>query len=233
MEGLAGILGPTAPPRQRERASDRVHAELVEAIRDLRLPPGTEISEKDLTAALQVSRTPVREALSRLAEAGLVTVRPQIGTHVAEIRLSEVREAQFTRELLELGVLTELANGEGLDLARVRANLALQREAMAAGDTFAFFAADEGFHEAMFDLGGHAGSWSLLRPMKVQLDRVRRLSVPDSDALKEIYAEHSAIADAVEAGEVDTLRRIATHHVRRALGYIDTLTAEQPSWVVE
>lgn len=215
------------------RASDRVYAELVEGIRDLRLPPGAEISEHDLTAALQVSRTPVREALAQLAANGLVTVIPQVGTRVARIRMGEVREAQFVREHLELAVVEQLAQAAQPVLTAAWDTLRVQADAVGSEDTARFFATDEAFHEALFNAAGHGGSWALLRPMKVQLDRVRRLSIPDASALRGIHDEHVAVAEAVAAGDAALARSITTRHVRRVLDYAPTLLLERPDWVVD
>jgi len=235
--GLGGGVGPGLGPvnrsARRDRVSDRVHAELVEAIRELRLTPGAVISEHDLTAALGVSRTPVREALARLADSGLVTVVPQVGTRVAAIRMSEVREAQFVRENLELAVLGELCANTDADLSTALRVLPRQQEAMLRGDTDEFFATDERFHAALFAASGHARSWELLRPLKVHLDRVRRVSIPRATALSEVFDEHVAIADAVNRGDVTEARRVATTHVRRVLAYAPTLAADHPDWVVD
>ncbi len=62
------------------RTSDRVYAEIAAAVRDLRLPPGQALSETELAERLGVSRTPIREAIARLVDSGLVSVMPQVGT---------------------------------------------------------------------------------------------------------------------------------------------------------
>jgi DNA-binding GntR family transcriptional regulator len=83
----AGVAPPSHPllsavgrVRTGARVSDRVYAELVSAIRELRLPPGTSLPETELAARLHVSRTPLREAIARLADSRLVTVVPQVGS---------------------------------------------------------------------------------------------------------------------------------------------------------
>ena len=67
---------------------------------DGRLAPRSPLSEQELSAQMGVSRTPVREALMKLADEGLVDIYPQFGTFVAPIKLSEVFDSQFVRELL-------------------------------------------------------------------------------------------------------------------------------------
>ena len=96
-----------------QRASDRVYATLSAAIRDLSLAPGRSLSETELAESLNVSRTPLREAIARLVDAGLVQVVPQVGTRVALIRLSDVEEARFVRENLEVAAFEVACTDSG------------------------------------------------------------------------------------------------------------------------
>jgi DNA-binding GntR family transcriptional regulator len=213
--------------------SDRVYAELVQAIRDLRLVPGQPISENELTAAMQVSRTPVREALGRLAEAGLVTVTPQVGTKVSLISISEVRDAQFVREHLEVAAFAEGCKLPNPDVSPLRAILAEQAGTVSAGDISAFFRTDEAFHGAIFGLTGRRGVWETIRAMKLQLDRVRRLSVPVSAQMDQLLAEHTAIADALERSDSVPGCALIASHARRVLAYAPDLLTEHADWVTQ
>ena len=94
---MASIL----PAKLGQRASDAAFEHLREAIVSLEFPPGSALSDRDLCETLNMSRTPVREALLRLANLGLVEIRPQAGTFVSRIRMEEVLEANFIRRELE------------------------------------------------------------------------------------------------------------------------------------
>ncbi|GIF73552.1 GntR family transcriptional regulator [Asanoa siamensis] len=216
--------------RTRRRASDEVYAALVTAIRDLRLAPGTALSETDLAEQLGVSRTPLREAIARLADAGLVTVVPQVGTRVALIRLRDVEEARFVRENLEAAAFAGACGG---DVAELRALLDRQRLAARAGDPDGFFAADEALHEQIFVLSGHPGAWQAVQRMKVQLDRLRRLSLPDPRTLRELLAEHRAIVDALERGDVAGGSDLVRAHARRAADQAPALRREHPDYFTD
>lgn len=87
----------------------QVYALLKKMICNLSLQPNEALSEKELSVRLGVSRTPVREALIRLADETLVDVFPQRGTFVSPIRTNEVLEAQFLRETLETAVVRRAA----------------------------------------------------------------------------------------------------------------------------
>ncbi|HVK21887.1 MAG TPA: GntR family transcriptional regulator [Actinokineospora sp.] len=212
----------------RARTSDRVYDQLATAIRDLRLPPGAALSETELAMRLHVSRTPLREALARLAENGLVTVVPQVGTRVALISLDDVVQAQFVREHLEVAAFSFACGRPERDVSALRETLVEQELAHAKHDVDGFFAADEAFHELIFATSGYPGAWRAMQSVKVQLDRLRRLSLPEADTVAELITEHTTIVDALESGDtstgVDWLRR----HTRRVLEYGPELRGSHP-----
>jgi DNA-binding GntR family transcriptional regulator len=229
----APALSPVVRERVRARTSDRVYDELVSAIRDLRLAPGASLSETDLSARLQVSRTPVREAIARLVENGLVSVVPQVGTRVERIRLSDVEQAQFVRENLEVAAFAAACKRPDRDVEGLRANLAQQEQAQQKDDVDAFFATDEAFHEVIFSSSGYPGVWKAIQSMKLQLDRLRRLSVPDTSTVADLIAEHAAIADALAAGDVRGGKALVSKHARRVLDYVPQLRSAHPDLFTE
>ncbi|WP_198663927.1 GntR family transcriptional regulator [Jiangella endophytica] len=197
------------------RTSDKVFEQLLEAVRSLRLLPGQPISETELARELGVSRTPVREAITRLAEAGLVDVVPQVGTTVSVISLAEVEEARFVRESLEVAAVKELvplAPGDAADLRQV---IAGQRQALDAGDPEGFFELDETLHARIFALSGYPGAWTTVKRSKVHLDRMRRLVLPDRPFVDGVLTEHVGIVDALESGDLVAAEERVRAHARR------------------
>lgn len=132
-------LIPVIRARDGLRASDRVFDAVGTAIRELRLPPGLLLSESDLAQQLHVSRTPLREAIVRLVDAGLLQVLPQVGTLVAKIRMSDVEEARFVRETLEIGAFELACTPEHRDVSVLHDLLDQQQQAHERGDLEAFF----------------------------------------------------------------------------------------------
>src|SRR5690606_33256149 len=123
-----------------------VYRDLKQAIITMALPPGTPISEKELTQRYNISRTPVREATLRLAEEKLVEIASKSGTFVARIPLSVLREAIVARRALEeVIVRAASARASGSQIMELRAIIERQREMAAAGREVAFHAADEDF----------------------------------------------------------------------------------------
>jgi len=129
-------------------------------------------------AALGVSRTPVREALIKLADDGLVRIAPQVGTFVAPISLESVKEAQFIREHLECALIIDA--GKKMDettIRRLRENLARQSRAARNDDWVHFMLLDEDLHGTLATAAGHPGAWRIIQQSKVHFDRVRHLSL--------------------------------------------------------
>ncbi|MFF4619025.1 GntR family transcriptional regulator [Nonomuraea jabiensis] len=231
--GRDPMLSPVTRDRAPARTSDRVYDELVSAIRDLRLAPGASLSETDLAERLHVSRTPVREALARLVDAGLVRVVPQVGTRVGLISLRDVEEARFVRESLEVAAFEVVCADPAPDVTVLRELLDRQEHSYRTEDYDAFFAADEALHGEIFSLSGYPRAWQAVQRMKLQLDRLRRLAQPDLASVRELIDEHTKIVDALEAADLPTGRALISRHARRALELGPSLRAEHPDYFTD
>jgi GntR family transcriptional regulator, rspAB operon transcriptional repressor len=192
-----------APARDRTAAA-LVHRALRDDIVAMRIAPGEPINEKSLALRHGVSRTPVREALLRLASEHLVEIFPQSGTFVARIPVAMLPEAILVRRALES--VTVRAATERADAARIAALKHLidrQRELERRGDRDHFHAADDAFHAAIADAAGHPGIWQLIERVKVQVDRFRRLTLPVPGRMGRVVTEHAAVVAAMAAGDAD------------------------------
>lgn len=226
----SSVLTPITRRQGGSRTSDRVFDQLLAAIRDLRLEPGRSLSEPDLAKQLRLSRTPLREAIARLMDMGLVEVVPQVGTHVALIRMSDVEEARFIRENLELAAFEVACASPTRDVSMLRVLLKRQEAAYADGDLDAFFAADEALHEQIFTLSGYPGAWQMVQRRKFQLDRLRYLSLPDPTTVGELIKDHTSIVDALEHGRPAEGRAHISTHARRALALAPRLRERHPDY---
>jgi DNA-binding GntR family transcriptional regulator len=233
LSGGSRVLASVGRVRPRQRTSDRVYEELASAIRDLRIPPGASLSETDLAEQLHVSRTPLREAIARLVETGLVSVVPQVGTKVELIRLHDVEQARFVRESLETAAFAVACENPARDMAPLRYLLAEQERCHERNDVDGFFAADEALHEQIFAISGYLGAWQVMQPMKMHLDRLRRLSLPEPSTLRELIDEHTAIVDALEVGDVVGGRAHLVTHARRILESAPVLQARHPEYFTD
>lgn len=191
-----------APPalRRNTTISASIYRTLRCEIMSMRRRPGDAIAEKQIAHDYGVSRTPVREALLRLADEGLVDIFPQSGTFVSRISVAALPEAFVIRQALEEAAVRYAAErATDADIARLRANIAEQHAADAAGDYDAFHQGDEGFHALIAESAGYPRFWTLIQQVKVQVDRCRRLTLPVPGRMDGVIAEHEAIVEAIAA----------------------------------
>ncbi|MHA6628039.1 GntR family transcriptional regulator [Pseudonocardia sichuanensis] len=215
-------------------ARQRVHALLRARIVSLELRPGTALSENELAAELQVSRTPVRESLILLADEALAEIYPRLGTFVSRIRPEAVAEAQFVREAIELAGLREAApRVRAGDLADLRALLAAQREAVGEPGAGRFFELDETFHQRLLDVSGHRTAWKVVNTAKAHLDRARRLSLPMPEIVSKMVDQHEQVVERLAAGDGDGAETALRTHLRAVLHDIDEIRRRNPWYFAE
>lgn len=188
------------------------------------LAPEARISEPELTERLGISRTPLREALLRLAQEGLVDIYPQSGSFVSQIRLEQVEEAQFIREQLECGIIRRVCAGiDRPSLAALHTHLKQQRDADEEGDLERFYELDEALHATFCTIAGRPGVWRLIERSKMHMDRVRRLSLPIAEQVPRLIAQHRAIVEAVGSGSADAAEAALRTHLREVFATMSLL----------
>ena len=216
-----------------ETISHRVFDALKRAIVQLQLQPGNLLSEAEVAKQLGVSRQPVREAFIKLAEVGLVEVRPQRGTFVMLISRREVETARFIREAIEVAVVRKAA-GEASQQAinEINALVEEQRAASRASDVAGFLRLDESFHQALARSAGCDDAWRVLENLKVQMDRVRFLSMPFATPVETLVGQHQAIADAVATHSPEEAEKAMREHLSEILKSLPKIAAERPDLFV-
>lgn len=178
--------------------SEQIHAVLRQAIVEVRLAPGSPISENSICRQFAVSRTPVRAAIQRLLEEGLVEVFPQQGSFVAPIRLTGLTDSHFIRRSLEVALLREVAPNWTAEMsAAMRALIREQEHAIAQQDADGFFRADEEFHHLLATFAGREGVWQAVLTAKVALTRFHRYWAKPG-RVNNVIGEHLAVVDALD-----------------------------------
>jgi len=204
------------------------------AIVTAQLAPGRRLSENELAGLIGVSRTPVREALLRLRDERLVEVVPQLGTFVTYIDEDAVADAHFVRESLEVNALRHApATIDPAALHAIEDNLDAQERAASAGDDDAFARLDDELHHLLCDLSGRAIAWRLSERARGQLDRVRRLSLPDATYRRQMLAEHRTVVAAITAGDADRAERELRHHLHMVLSSLPDIRRAHPEYFQE
>src|SRR5471032_2293361 len=131
------------------------------------IPPGTLLSEKEISSRFNVSRQPVREAFIKLAEAGLVQVLPQRGTFVMKISAKRVADGRFIREAVETAVVRRAAVvATASDLALLEHNLQRQRLAARSQQTQEFLLLDDEFHRTIAQIIDCRLAWETVEHIK-------------------------------------------------------------------
>ncbi len=211
---------------------DDIHDIIRDEIITLRLMPGAKVSENELGRRFNTSRTPVREALLRLVDEGLVKVWPQRGTLITPISLRAVRRARFVREAIEVAVFRKAAI-DGLPeavLARLDAIMAEQEAARE--DAIRFTEADDAFHHAFADGISVGDIWAVLEREKAQFDRLRFLSLPNVTPVSVLIEQHEKMIAAVRARDPEAAEQAVRHHLSEVLKVTEQLSARYPDFII-
>ena len=199
----------TTAPVRTALLRDTVHDRLRDAIVDGTLAPGEVVRDTELAGWLGVSRTPVREALLRLGDAGLVRAAPGRSTVVAEIDLAEVREAHaVVATMHRLAVVEAVARLTAADLDTMRAANERFAGAIASRDADAALAADDAFHAVAVRASANRALATVLDQLSPVVRRLERLRFA-SLAGEESVALHDRLVLACAAGDVDAAADVA------------------------
>lgn len=194
------------------------------------LEPGARLSESEIAGAYSISRQPVREAFIKLAEEGLLEVRPQRGTFVRKIDVTGVMDARFVREAIEADIVKQLAADRPADLDdALRDQLARQTEAAADRDPLRFIQLDETFHRTLAEAAGRSYAWQVVESVKAQMDRVRHLSAKRFPIGK-LVTQHAKIARAIMAGDAESAEAAMRRHLREILTDLPAVARAKPEF---
>jgi len=209
--------------------AQQVYEILRRAIIDLNLRPGAAVKKEEIGEKLRVSKTPVSEAIAKLEENGLVEVFPQHGTFVSKIRASDVHQGAFLRRALEVGAVREIAVRASDDQIRqLQKNIRYQESALQAGDLEDFHQRDEELHRLICEFTGYPRLPRLLDGSRGQLDRVRRLFLPDPGRPQESVGEHKRIVSAIADHDPDSAAEAIKTHLDVTPNKLEQLIQQRP-----
>ncbi|HEY3791171.1 MAG TPA: GntR family transcriptional regulator [Bradyrhizobium sp.] len=215
-------------------ASSMIYSDLRAQLLSLQRRPGEDVSEAEIALSYGVSRTPVREAILKLSDEGLLEIFPQSGIIVSRIPVAALPEAIIIRKALEETTARLAAErATSSQILALRATLERQREAEAARDSETFHQADEAFHATIAEIAGHPGIWKLIQQVKVHVDRYRRLTLPQRGRIAQVITEHQVIVTAIEAHDPARARIAMDHHLERLLDNIYATRSINPDFFDE
>jgi DNA-binding GntR family transcriptional regulator len=202
---------------------EQVYQAVLDEICDGRLPPMSHLVQEQLAERFGVSRQPIQQAMALLRADGLVAELGRRGLYVAALDLSLMRhhyEIRAALDRLATGLAAERVQHDPIlagDLAgRAEAILSRGRKAVAKGDTLEQIRADEAFHRLIYEASGNPllsrtaePHWRFLR--RAMSDVLRHAEPPDS-----IWRQHTAILDAIAAGDRRRAEALAAEHIELA-----------------
>lgn len=213
-------------------AAPQVLEKLRDAILSLELAPGTVLARQELASRFGVSLTPVREALLRLNEEGLVDVFPQHATLVSRIDIAAARQAHFLRRSIELELVRQLALEAPAGLAQQMKAIIAQQAALSAAQRYGdFVGADRAFHRLMYEAGGVPDLWELVERVSGHVDRLRRLHLPTAGKTEAILRDHRAIVRGIEAKDPAAAQAALRKHLSGTLSAVDEICRQYPDYV--
>jgi len=221
-EEVDSILGSFQIDRKRP-VVDQVYDALKDAIITTRLLPGSAISETNICDSIGVSRTPVRAALGRLSEEGLVDIFPQRGSFVSKISIKGITDNQFIRRTLEVAILREaVLHWTPALTALGRQAIQQQSNAIFNQDQKAFFEADSRLHEIFAIAGNLQGVWSTVMNLRTKVSRFDNL-LGRPERLPIVVEEHRAILDALEGGDSVLAEQRLLAHLNKGFNIVFSL----------
>ncbi|NGZ86874.1 GntR family transcriptional regulator [Duganella sp. SAP-35] len=214
-------------------AATQVFDHLRELITTLALKPLASLQRNDLSAYYGLSSTPVRDALTKLSEEGLVDIYPQQATVVRAIDVQSAMQAQFLRLALEVEIADQLAQQVTPQLIGTLGNLISQQQlALSLGDFDTFVKVDMAFHRQMFASANVEQLWHWVRQQSGNLDRLRRLHVPIEGKAARVVADHRGIVAAIEVGDSAQAMANVRSHLTGTLTQIEAIREKHPGYLI-
>ena len=221
-------LNPTQPVNQ------QIYRILRRDIVHCLIPPGTPLSEKEVSVRFDVSRQPVREAFIKLAENGLIQIRPQRGSYVNKISLSQVRNGCFVRQAIECAVVRRAAgmvNDE--QLYQLEQNLNQQRTAVERQQLTDFFQLDDEFHQKLSQIADCQLAWDTVENIKATIDRVRYMSLDHVTPPDMMLRQHYDIFQPLVARYPDAVEKAMSLHLQEISESVLLVRQENSDWFSE
>lgn len=221
-------IDPGVESRRDMSSSDLVVNAIKKGLRAGRFVPGQRLIEADLTAELNVSRGPVREALKRLAAEGMVKHTPNRGAQIRRLTHREVNDLLAVLEPLT-GLQARFAAlriDEGNNRERVKAALDHLLSFRKGGDTIPFLEARRFFYDTLLDTGGNEELKRIIPLMQIHIIRLQFSDYLIGRDRDRRFDEYEAFGEAVINGEASRAERLAKIHIRRTRNAMNRLSAD-------
>lgn len=183
---------------------------------DLVLKPGQPISENEICARFDVSRTPVREALRRLQEQGFVHTVPYSGTYVTRLNLENIRHMIYMRVAVELMVMRDfMREATPFQMEEIRHQIRLQELYIEQPDFLPeqFYRMDAQMHSIWFAATGKEKLWEFIQAQQLHYTRFRMLDFVTETDFTRIIREHTRLLSLLEEKKEQELEEVLKKHL--------------------
>lgn len=210
---------------------DHVYEIIKKNIINFNMPPGSRVSEKEVSDLLNVSRTPVREAFIKLSKEQLIYAVPQKGTYISHIDLEAVEDARFIRECLEKTVISMATESFPEDLIYVlEGNFKRQKQAIKQKKFYDFLMLDEDFHRTIF-VGVNKGSvWSYIEQINTHYKRVRMLTLIADVNWLGLVDQHMHILKSIKNQDHELGQEVISTHIKKLITEQEELKTRYPQY---
>lgn len=212
-------------------ASAKLYEEIRRRIVALELPPDTTLVRAELAERFNVSQSPVREAIQRLEQDGLVASYPQSRTVVTKIDIARIREEHFLRTAVECDVARQLAEtGPAATVLKVKGLVKMQEALVDDIDQVQLFKQlDEAFHAALFAGVNQSSLHQHITARCGNLARLRSLDLPRVAKMASVLEGHRAVVAAIEAGDGEAAASAMRRHLSGSLERLPQIVDENPA----
>lgn len=213
------------------QAAPQIFETLRDRILSLVLKPNTLLSRAELQTEFGVSQTPVRDALMKLDQEGLVEIYPQHATVVARIDVGAARQAHFLRIAIELEAVRRVAaDHDPSFVGQLRGAIEVQRRFEAVNDYEGFVTADLAMHRLFYNQARVPDLWHIISRQSGHIDRLRRLNLPLPGKIETVIGDHVAIIDAIERRDPDGAAAALRRHLSGTLSIVDQIRERYPDY---
>lgn len=219
-----------AVPYRGSALADQAYVTLRDAILNHELEPGSRLSVPEVARQLEISRSPAREAISRIAYEGLADVQPNRGAVVAEITKADLVEIYVLREVLE-GLACRIASTRvtQIHLQELKGLVDIHGSAVASNDPVAHYDADQRFHSYIRQLAGNRRLSDSLDRLQGQIRIGMYATRRSPGGMNQSLDEHRKILNALETRDPDCAEQAAREHISRLVNELraDALHANE------
>jgi DNA-binding GntR family transcriptional regulator len=219
-----------------ENTRQYIYRVLKENIMNLNLKPGEAVGEIELSKILNVSRTPLREAIAQLTTEKLLNVFPQRGSFVSKINLSLVEEAIFLRELCEHKILSIACKDDDTEvlIKNLEKNIEYQKITLNFnGDLQDFFALDNEFHHEFFKKYNKTNIWEAIKRLSIHYDRLRLLDALEKTNIQIILNQHIEILKSIKTKDEKNIKNLIKGHLLNYREIIELYKTKYPLYFCE